>query len=297
MKLRFPFFAFISFVAGVLFYSCGNNSGKISEMKNATAEDSIMYYYGQINANNFWLDAQSDTILKTEEGRKQFIEGFKAGLRSGGEGHAYDRGLQMGARLALKVHNYEQAYNLSLPMDVLVTSFMEGLNSDSVDVSDAQKNFYKIKDRFEVDKGERESGIAKKALANSAKEAGLTIISDTLYARDVTAAKGGAIFKDGDKVEIELTANTVDGHIIGKQFPPKIKIGEGRVPPVVCLALKTMADGQTRLFMTTPKALFGKQFERYFISAQDPIFFTIKASRLPDGADMDNTPVPVQLAK
>lgn len=288
---RFSLFALLA----LLLFSCGGKPEKITDIPNATAEDSLMFYYGQMNANNYWYDAQSDTILKTEEGRKEFIEGFVAGLQNGKSSEPYNKGLRLGARLASRIYDFEKAYNLNLPQDVLIASIEAALKNDSsVDIVDAQTNFYKIKDRFELDKGVRETGLSKKALEKAATNGGMEMISDTLYSK-VVARGTGPKFKEGDKVEIEVTASTVEGTVIAKQFPPKIQVGEGRVRPIIRLAVQNMSDGETRLFMTTPKALLGREFERYFISAQDPVYFTVKATRLAGGADVDNTPPPMPL--
>lgn len=287
MKLNFPIFAFLI----ILLAACGGKPEKVSDIPNASAEDSLMFYYGQMNGNNYWYDAQSDTILKTEEARRDFLEGFMAGLKNGKDNDPYNKGLQLGAKLASRVHDFEKAYNLNLPHDVLIASMEAALNNDSsIDITDAQLNFYKLKDRFEVDKGIREGGLAKESLRKAASKGGMTMINDTLYFKSVSPGKGTEKFKAGDNVELTITASTFEGNAIAKQFPPKIKMGEGRVPEVVRIALLTMTDGETRLFLTTPHALLGRRFEKYFISAQDPVYFTVKAERLPANASLDNTP-------
>lgn len=293
MKHFFPILALFA----LLLSSCGGRPESISDISNPTAEDSLMYYYGQMNANNYWYDALSDTILKTEDARREFMEGFIAGLRDGKDNDAYNKGLQLGARLASRVNDFETAYNLVLPKDVLIGSMQAGLANDTnIDIADAQKQFYLIKDRFEGDKGAREAGLSRKSLAKAAGKTDMTMVNDSLYCKKISSG-GGQKFKKGDKVEIMLTASTIDGNAIGRQFPPKITIGEGRLPEIVNVALLTMSDGETCMFMTTPRALLGRKFEKYFISAQDPVYFSVKASLLPNSDNLDNTPPPMPLTK
>lgn len=291
MKFYIPTFAFLTLVLA----SCDGKPEKMADIPNASAEDSLIFYYGQMNANNYWYDALSDTILKTEDARKEFLEGFKSGLNDGKDNDPYNKGLQLGARLASRIHDFEKAYNLSFSRDILIASLEAGLKNDSsINLTEAQTNFYKIKDRFEVDKGIREAGLSRKALAKAASKMQMRQISDTLYFKEVSPGQGAKL-KNGDKVEILVTASTIDGNVIAKQFPPKITIGEGRVRKILCEALLNMSDGETKIFMTTPKALLGREFEKYFISAQDPVYFSVKATRLPAGTDMDNTPPPLPL--
>lgn len=269
--------------------SCGK-SKDANDLTDASPADSLMYYFGEMQAYNYFHDAQADTILKSDEAKKAFMEGFRKGLDSEKDDPAYNKGIQEGLRLAIRLKELQKAYGMEFPESMLADAFELYLNDeDGIQIADAQKEYYKIKDRLDIEKGLREDDSSRKALAKAAEKEHFIMISDTLYGKDVTAATPGPKFRDGDKVEISLTAATLNGSPLGKQFPPKIEIGAGRVPRVVCLAICTMTNGQTRTFMTTPQALFGKQYERYHLTATDPVIFTIKAERLKTSESTDNT--------
>lgn len=259
--------------------SC-SGSGSGSSSDNSESPDSMMYYFGIMQANNFRQDAENDTILLTPEGRKQFLEGFKAAMKMESDDDSYNKGLQLGLRLAIRLREFEEMYGVKFPESELIKTFEANIKSDSpIDISSAQRGYYAIKDRLDLKKSNRESASAKKELSKQAKQEGYTMVSDTLFAKDVTASGGGLKFKDGDRIAIQVNAATLDGRELGRQFPDSITIGEGRVPRIICLATHTMTSGQTRTFMTTPKTLFGNQYANYQLRSDEPIVFTIKAER------------------
>ena len=259
--------------------SCGGGNKTSLDGKDDTPADSMMYYFGIMQANNFWQDAENDTLLRTQEGRDNFIKGFEDAMKMESDNDAYNQGLQLGLRLAIRLREFKALYGMDFPEEMLVASFAQSLKDDhNFNVADAQKEFYKIKDRLDLQKRCDEVAGAKKNLGKIAGKEGFTMVSDTLYAKDVTAAGAGPKFKDGDHVKIELTAATVEGKAIERQFPDNITIGEGKVPRVVCLGLHTMTDGQTRSFMTTPRT-FLKRPELYGLEPDEPVVFTIKVTR------------------
>ncbi|MCH5214454.1 MAG: FKBP-type peptidyl-prolyl cis-trans isomerase [Muribaculaceae bacterium] len=268
----------------MLLCSCGGKSPKsLEELKEGTPADSMMFYFGQIQANNYFMDMETDTMLRSPEARAQFMEGLRKAmeLEKDFDHVAYNKGLKEGVRLAIRLREFESRYGCEFPESVLLSSIETALKSDTgVNVAEAQKGFYKIKDRFELQAGEKELEQSRKLLAKEAPGRGFEMVSDTLYAKDVTPGNGGVRFKDGDRVAAEVTATTLDGkEIETRQFPDSITIGAGRVKRVVCLAMHTMTDGQTRSFMTTPRTLFGKEYKGLYLTADEPVIFTVKVTR------------------
>lgn len=263
-----------------LLASCGSKSGDISEMKDATPADSMMYYFGMMQANNYLHDGESDTLFLTEKGKEAFMKGFRKGLNSDKDDPCFNKGYQEGLRLAIRLREFEQQYGTTFPKDMLADAMEAAIQSkEDIDVAAAQKAYYKIKDRLDVDKVGREKPASEEALAKAAKKLEMTMVSDSLYAKDITAPGKGPKFKDGDKIDLQLNAATLNGQELGRQFPSQIVLGEGRVPAVVRLAIYTMTDGQTRTFLSTPQAMFGHGFEKYHLTPSDPVVFTIKANK------------------
>lgn len=271
---------FIILILTAILWSCGGKTDSLDNLKDATPQDSMMYFFGIMQANNYLQDAESDTVMLTEKGRDEFIRGFREAMKMESDNDCYNKGLQLGLRLAIRLREFEKDYGMKFSEEMLADAFAQYVKSDSViDIAYAQKNYYKIKDLLDLKKAAKELGAAKESLAKEAAREGFQAVSDTLYAKDVTKAGPGPKFKDGDRVSIKVNTATTDGRELGRQFPDTITIGAGRVPRVICLATHTMTSGQTRTFMTTPKTMFGNQYAKYQLRSDEPIIFTVKAER------------------
>ena len=209
------------------------------------------------------------------------MNGFRAAARLDEDNAAYNKGLQLGLRLAIRLREFSKRYGMDFSSEILAASLQNALKADMRDsIVEAQKGFYLIKDRLDLQTAQKETSIAKENLAQMASARGFVMVSDTLYALDVTPSQGNVRFKDGDRVAVEVSASTLDGkEIVARQFPDSLTIGEGRVPRVVCLGIHTMTNGQTRSFMTTPRTLFGKRYATYHLPYDEPVIFTVKAAR------------------
>lgn len=265
----------------VLLVACGGKPKDISDLENATPADSMMYYFGEMQAAIYWQDAETDTLLRSEEARKMFMKGFRDALAMDHQDSAYNKGLALGLRLALRLQEFEDRYNTKFSDEILAASLENYLKSDSsYNLSDARKGYYAIKDRLELNAANEELGTAVKNLAKDAPAMGFEMLSDTLYYKDITPGMNVPKFTEGDRVAVEVTASTIDGkEIVTRQFPDSLTLGEGRVPNVVLLGIYTMSEGQTRQFMTTPRTLLGKRYKLYNLPADEPVIFTVKASR------------------
>lgn len=265
-------------VALLFMTGCKNSPKSISDLKDGTPADSMMYYFGQMQASNYFQDAETDTLLRTEEARQEFIDGFREAMKMDHDNAAYNKGLELGLRLAVRLREFEQRYGVKFPENVLAASLENSLKNDSsFNIVDAQKGYYKIKDRFELTAAQKDVSDALENLSKGAKERNFTMLSDTLYAKDVTSGSGPN-FKLGDRLAVEVTASTLEGQeIVTRQFPDSITLGEGRVPAVVRVAILSMKPGQTRQFMTTPRTLLGKRYAVYKLPPDKPVIFTVKA--------------------
>ena len=267
----------------ILLLACSKerNPKSLAEIKDPTSADSMMYFLGEMNAAAYWQDADADTTLRTQEARDEFIEGFKDAIKLDKESEAYNKGLQLGLRLGVRLRELHNRYGIDFPKDILAAGLKNSLQEDNRSkVAETQAEYYKIKDRLELEAGARELEVASRKLAKEGHDRGFEMVSDTLYAIDVTPAGPGPKFKDGDRVAVYVSASTLDGNeIVARQFPDSITIGAGRVPRIVCLGLHTMTNGQTRTFMTTPRTLFGKRYATYHLPYDEPVLFTVKVEQ------------------
>ena len=260
---------------------CGKAPKSLSDIKDATPADSMMYYFGEMQAANYWQDAETDTMLRSETARKEFMEGFRAAMEMEKSNEAYNKGLQLGLRLAIRLREFNARYGLDFSESILAASFENALKSDSeINLIEAQKGYYKIKDHLELNASVKEVAAAKKNLLEIGERRGFEMINDTLYVKDITPGMPGAHFKEGDRIAVEVTASTIDGkEIVARQFPDSLTLGEGRIPHIVTESIYTMTNGQTRQFMTTPRTLFGKRYAVYHLPYDEPVIFTVKAER------------------
>ena len=277
MKKLLLFFTASLLMAG----GCGHSPKDISEIKDATPADSMMYYFGEMQAYNYWRDAETDTLLHTEKAREEFIRGFRTALQMESDNPAYNKGLQLGLRLAIRLREFEQRYGTEFSEEMLAEALEYGLRNDSaLEISEAQKGYYYHKDRFEMQAASKELGDAKVKLARRGGDRGFEMVSDTLYALDVTPPTSSPLFKEGDRVAVKVTVATLEGkEVVTRQFPDSLTLGEGRIPLIVRYAIYTMTDGQTRQFMTTPRTLLGKRYALYNLPSDEPVIFTVKAQR------------------
>ena len=268
-------------VAVLMLAGCDKSPKDISDMKDPTPSDSMMYYFGEMQAYYYWKDAQTDTMLRSEDARAKFMEGFREGLKMESDDDAYNMGMQLGIRLAHRLKEFEERYNTDFKGSILAASMENNLKNDTmVDITEAQAGYYRIKDRLELGAAERELGDAKQKLARRGTEREFEMVNDTLYACDVTPPTTDANFKEGDRVAVQVTVSTIDGkEVVTRQFPDSITLGEGRVPAIVREAIYTMTDGQTRQFMTTPRVLLGKRYAAYKLPYDEPVVFTVKVHR------------------
>lgn len=261
--------------------SCQKGGKSLADIKDATPADTMMYYFGEMQAYNYLQDAETDTMLRSDNSKAEFIKGFRTALRLDDDNQAYNKGLQLGLRLAIRLREFEKRYGKDFSEAVLAESLENALYRDSINIAEAQKGYYLVKDRYDYNTAQSEIGAAKENLAAHGKAQGYEMLSDTLYFKEVVPGyKGGVHFKKGDRLAVELTASTIDGkEIVARQFPDSLTLGEGRVPPVVREAIYTMTNGETCKFMTTARTLFGKRYSVYKLPYDEPVVFTVKAYR------------------
>ena len=263
----------------VLLTGCGKNPKNLSDLEGGTPADSMMYYFGEMQAANYWQDAETDTLLRTDDAREEFMKGFRAALKMETDNPAYNKGLQLGLRLAIRLREFDDHYGMNFSESILAASMENALKKGSdFNMAESQQGFYRLKDLLDLKTAAKEVEAAKGNLAKEAKAKGFSMLSDTLYFKNVTNPSNAPKLKLGDRVAVEVTASTLDGkEIATRQFPDSITLGQGRVPVIVRMGILTMTDGQTRSFMTTPRTLLGKRYAVYNLPYEKPVIFTVKA--------------------
>lgn len=269
--------------------SCGNDSGSSTgaNLADASVADSVMYYFGQVNASEYWRGAERDTTLASEEARQAYLRGLQAGMNAfKNSDDNYNAGMMRGLQMAMNIKEFNETYGISANPKIMFDSLKEGLANDSAFDEKAQAQFYEILGRLNAEKERKDREEATKNLIAYAGKSKMTKISDDIYAS--ASASGDSIkLKQGDKVKLTVTATGLDGQAIDVPFPPVTEIGGRYSNPVMDTALESMSSGETRKFASTALALFGGRAERFGLKPDDVVILSIQVS-LDNSAPSEN---------
>lgn len=283
--------------AALLLASCQGNSGSgsgksLADIPNATAADSLMYYFGQMRAAEYQREAQRDTILTTEQAKKAYIQGVQAGINAAKAGdEAYNRGMFLGMQMAMNMQQFKDEYEVQLNKRVFVESLANAINADSIqDAREMQREFYRIMNTFNEQKEKRDKEAASESLSQEATKLKMPKISDDLYG-EVLAKNDSAQIKTGDNVTMTLEFNKADGQAIETPFPSKGKVGSRSLQGPVNDALKAMKSGESGKFASSAYALFGQRCQQMGLKPADAVIFTLKASIAPADEAKESKPI------
>ena len=263
--------------------SCSNEKGgdagrSIADYGELTTADSLLYYFGQLRAADYWQYAKSDSVLASRESRDEYLKGLRAGLDAARTGDAYNQGLYVGVQLAMNMKEFTDEYGVELNRKLVYNAIEDGLANDSaVNTVEANRMFRQVLEVLNTQKEakDRETSIA--TLSEAAKAGKWQKISDTLYGGLVKAAGEGAVVKTGDMVGIEVEINDTDGREIDRRSMERTRVGQSFPGPITD-AINTMKIGETRTFYTTAPAMFGRMMGRYNLKATQVLAFTVKLS-------------------
>lgn len=278
-----------------LLAACGGNAGdsakSMADYENASSADSLMYYFGQLRAVDYWREAKTDTTLATRESRDEFLRGVRAGIDAARNNDAYNQGLFTGIQLAMNLKEFQEGYELKVNRDIMVDAIADGLLNDSVvDPSEATAEFSHLISAFNSKKEEKDRAKGREALAAEARARKMSPLGDDLYAATPAKAGNGQNIAIGDVASISLKLNVVGGTTLD-DANYDVKVGQQFVGPVT-EALLSMKPGEKREFLTTPNALFGRVYERRGLSPADLIQITINVDSVSRAAAPTATVTP-----
>ena len=260
--------------------SCSTNEGKsIDQLENATAGDSLVYYFGEINGAQYLTTAKNDSTLATEASKQAYIKGVKDGLNSfRPEQESYNRGVMLGLQMARNISSFKEDYNVQLNKQVFIQGLVAALNSDSVqNINDVQKEFNRIMTDFNNNKEKIDQDAANVNLEKEAAKLKLAKINDSLYGGAISRNVGAPI-KNGDAVTAKISFTTAAGKELQIPLPTSVKVGARNLPTPLNDALLVLQDGQTGKFATSAFALFGRRSEQFDLQPKDVVIMTITAN-------------------
>lgn len=273
--------------------SSSKSSRSLSDFKNVSLADSMIWAYGQLRAVDYWDYARQDTTKRTEESRKNYMRGIRAGLDAvRANDDAYNQGLYVGVQLAMNLIDFEEEFGRKISRQVLITAIEEGLANDTaVDASLANSEFRNAMEKLTSQKEEADKAKGISALTNLAKEKKLTKVSDLLYAGEVKGTPGQQI-KEGETILITVDIETLDGVMIDQRAKPDFVVGEG-FPGAITDGLLAMRLGETKTYYTLPPEIFGRYYTRYNLKGDQPVKITITAN--PSAEPASSNPEPEEL--
>ena len=263
--------------ASLLLASCGGNSGEskgLADYKDATAADSLLYYFGQLRAVDYWQYAKTDSTMKSEESRAEYLKGLRAGLDATRDNDAYNQGYYVGLQLAMNMKEFTEGYGTKFNKQVLIDAITDGLRNDSVvDVATANNEFRRVLDNLNQQKEEKDRNEAKTALEKDAKSNGWTKVNDNLYAGKSNGGQG-ALIKPGDRVDLSVSIGRLGGETLDSRDIHGLVVGSNFAGPVTD-AILTMKIGEKKTFYTTAPAFFGRAYERFNVKANEILVLNV----------------------
>ena len=263
------------------FTQCGPDKGKsLAEYRHADELDSMLYFYGQVQGCDYMKRAINDTSLMDEEQRRLFLEGVKAGmeaLREGAKNEIYNQGVRQGARMAMKIMEFEQAYNVIFNDDVLIESMAYVLKNPDKAVSGIQnqKNFYRLYDRVRDRHRKNIHAMAMRHLSDEARDLNLTRVDSNLYYR-ITRNGTGEYPHEGDAIFVAVDFQKSDGTNLGMPSGERVVVGAPGIMPVMNRIYRCLDRGSSGIFVTTAEAVFGTRTEISGLNPDEVLIITAK---------------------
>lgn len=272
--------------AGLMLASCqggaSSEGAALGDLKNATAADSLIYYFGQMRGVDFHRQAERDTTLDTPQAKKAYIQGVQAGMNAvKANDEAYNQGLFLGMQMAMNLQQFKDDYGIDLNKRIFMSSLSEAVNADSLaNQQEMQREFYKIIGKFNEEKETREKAAAGESLTKEAQNLKLAKLSDEVYG-EVTVKNDSVQLKTGDNVDIDVKVAKINGAEINAPLPKKGKIGARNIAAPLNDMLTALKSGETGSFITSARALFGPRVSQLNLEPAEVVRVTLKASLLP----------------
>lgn len=262
--------------------SCGSKEPMdLADFKNPTMQDSLLYYFVQLRAYEYWEQANKDTSMRSRKARDRFIEGFKKGYGAVSEDDAdYNRGLELGMRMKINLHKFESLYDIRFDRNVMVPLMEYGLR-DGAEIPEFQyqEEFYAILNHLKTQQRERDHAKAQRSLIEEAREHGMSKISDDLYYIPVKQGSG-PLAGSGNTAHVVVTYEKADGEDLGIPSPGFVTIGSEAIPATLNTAYSRLNKGAVGKFATTAEAVFGSRTYVMGLKPEDVLVLTITLNEI-----------------
>lgn len=264
----------------LLFAACSNDKSEskvktIADYSNLTTADSLLYYFGQLRAVDYWYYAKNDSNLLSRQSRDEYLKGLRAGLDASRDDDAYNQGLYVGVQLAMNMRDFAEEYGVDINRKIIYDAIADGLANDSaVDSNEANHQFRELLEQMNARKEKADKEAAVAALSEAAKAGKWDKISDDLYGGLIKTPGAGEVLSIGDFASVSVEINDKDGKELDRRQSERAEIGKS-FPGIVSDALLKMKVGETRTFYTSAHTMFGRLISRYKLKPAQIISFTV----------------------
>lgn len=263
-----------------LFASCVPERGKtLSDFPDATTGDSLLYYYAQIRANEYWEKATNNPELKAPEERLNFIDGIRKGIeamRIKDDNEAYNMGVNMGVKIAERFIEFEHRYGVKFDDEILISSLIKGLEDsvDEVPMLEAQEQYYHLLRELKSKRRAELTPKVKQQLIELARDHHLSKIKNNLFYR--IEKKGvGPYPASGDAIQISADYQLANGEVLGIPAEERLIMDSPGIPQVMDEAYSRLNKGSVGIFATSADALFGSRCRIMGVQPEDLVIVTI----------------------
>ncbi|MDE7402715.1 MAG: hypothetical protein K2M87_04805 [Muribaculaceae bacterium] len=278
--MKMKLFPFSCVALGLLILSltgCDRNKPMtIADLENPTTEDSLVYYFVQIRANEYWQKIDNDTTLRSPEEREKFLEGLKAGIDLiKRDNESFNNGVRFGTKLAKNLYAFEKYYGVTTDHELLIKSFESGLRGiNDIPVLKYQEKFYELLNRVKQREASENLKKARMALIAEAREQKLHKYTENLYGK-ITRRGSGPTAKIGDEVHPTIHYEQADGDDFTMPTPGRVLIGAPGLPTVYNEIFTRLGKGDAGVFATPAEAIFGARTQIMGLEPDDILVVTV----------------------
>ncbi|MBD5204261.1 MAG: hypothetical protein HDS82_06325 [Bacteroidales bacterium] len=267
--------------------SCGGRNGKsLDQMSDPSAADSLLYFFGQVKADQYWQEACNDSAKNSPAARAAYLKGVRTALKLIGDDESFNDGVIAGIRMASNIRTFSREFNIALDPDVLYNSIAYGMESSpGTDNDTVAEEFYRLLSRIRNSSDIETQNKATAALSAAAKDRNMSPLdSDNLLKRIISEGYGNHL-TNGSTVRADISISK-DGYDLGIPLPRDIKIGAKHIIPVISQALCSMKEGEKAIFLTTANNLFGRRCTQMHLRPDDIVTVEISLGQQTAGSNL-----------
>ena len=263
-------------LCGLVLASCGKKKEEkpftdYSLSEKSSKIDSVSYFLGE-NIAVMRTEPNPNNFLETKEDRKNFDEGFEAGLAAGlKKGKAYNYGLMIGTSMAFEFLNQGETLGEEFNLNAIASGFKKSFDNNGelkkeVQASSIQHQQYvqaamqqlqAKANQKKADEALKKTETAKKSLPGVASKEGYSEVNG-IYLKTLTPGDGHKL-QNGDKVMAIMSLCDEQGTPIYPSSPVPQEIGvTNTYSPALDAVLTTLEMNGKYSILGTVDQLFSK---------------------------------------